>query len=80
LVNLASKLPYKHIIEENIEGMGRRGRRRKQLLDDHKDKEKLLEPERGSIRSPCMENSLWKGQKPSRKTDYEMKEEEEIIK
>jgi hypothetical protein len=27
----------KHVIEEQREGTGRRGRRRKQLLDDHKE-------------------------------------------
>jgi hypothetical protein len=38
LINLASKLPYKHVIEEKKEDSGRRGRRRKQLLGDLKDK------------------------------------------
>ena len=38
---------------------GRRGWRRKQLLDDLK-KDKILEIERGSTRSHCVENSLWK--------------------
>ena len=33
----------KHVIEGNIEGKGRRGRRCKELLDDFEEKEKLRE-------------------------------------
>jgi hypothetical protein len=47
-------------LEGRIEMTGRRGRRRKQLLDDLKGKEKILEIERGSTRSHTVENSLWK--------------------
>jgi hypothetical protein len=43
-----------------IEMAGRRGRRRKQLLDDLKENERILEIERGSSRSHSVENSLWK--------------------
>jgi hypothetical protein len=53
---------------------GRRGRRRKQLLDDLKEKEKILEIKRGSTRSHCVENSLWKRLRTCRKTDYRMNE------
>jgi hypothetical protein len=53
---------------------GRRGRRRKQLLDDLKEKEKILEIERGSTRSHPAENSLWKRLRTCRKTGYRMNE------
>jgi hypothetical protein len=59
-------------LEGRIEMMGRRGRRRKQLLDDLK--EKILEIERGSTRSHPVENSLWKRLRTCRKTDYRMNE------
>jgi hypothetical protein len=52
----------KHVIEGKLEGRiemtGRRGRRRKQLLDDLKEK-KILEIETRSTRSHPVENSLW---------------------
>ena len=48
---------------------GRRGRRRKQLLD-----EMMLEVERGSTRSHSVENSLWKKLCTCRRTDYGMTE------
>jgi hypothetical protein len=54
--------------------MGRRGRRRKQLLDDLKKKERILKIERGSTRSHPVENSLWKRLRTCRKTDYRMNE------
>jgi hypothetical protein len=47
---------------------GRRGRRRKQLLDD------LKEIERGSTISHPVENSLWKRLRTRHKTDYRMNE------
>jgi hypothetical protein len=54
----------KHVIEGKtvgkINGMGRWRRRRKQLLDELKEKSKLLERERGSTRSRSAENWLWK--------------------
>jgi hypothetical protein len=46
-------------LEGRVEMTGRRGRRRKQLLDDLKEN-KILEIERGSTRSHSVENSLWK--------------------
>jgi hypothetical protein len=67
----------KHVIEGKLEGriemMGRRGRRRMQLLDDLKEK-KILEIERGSARLHPVENSLWKRLRTCRKTDYRMNE------
>jgi hypothetical protein len=51
---------------------GRRGRSRKQLLDDLKE-EKILEIERGSTRSHRVENSFWKRLRTCRKTDCRMK-------
>jgi hypothetical protein len=64
----------KHVIEGMLEGgiemAGRRGKRRKQLLDDLK--EKIMEIERGSTRSHPVENSLWKRLRTCRKTDYRM--------
>jgi hypothetical protein len=54
----------KHVIEGKLEGRiettGRRGRRRKQLLDDFKGKENILEIQRGSTRLHPVENWLWK--------------------
>jgi hypothetical protein len=50
----------KHVIERKVEGTGRRGRRRKQLLDDLKGNKKILEIERGSTGSCCLENWLRK--------------------
>jgi hypothetical protein len=44
-----------------------------QLLYDLKEKEKVLEIERGSTRSHPVENSLWKRLRTCRKTDYRMK-------
>jgi hypothetical protein len=61
-------------LEGRIEMTGRRGRRRKQLLDDLKENEKIPEIERGSTRSHPMENSLWKRLRTCRKTDYRMNE------
>jgi hypothetical protein len=67
----------KHVIEGKLEGRiemtGRWGRRRKQLLDDLKETQKILEIERGSTRSHPMENSLWKRLRTCRKTDYRTK-------
>ena len=39
---------------------GRRGRRRKQIMDDLKDIEIILEIESGSTISPSIEKSRWK--------------------
>jgi DNA/RNA endonuclease YhcR with UshA esterase domain len=50
----------KHVIEGEyrgkIEVTGREGKRRKQLPDKLKVKERILEIERGSFRSRCVEN------------------------
>jgi hypothetical protein len=66
----------KHVIEgkveESVEVTGRRGRTRKPLLDDLKEKKMILVIERGSTRSHCVENSLWKGLWSCNKTDYRM--------
>jgi hypothetical protein len=61
-------------LEGRIEMKGRQGIRRKQLLDDLKGKEKILEIERGSTISYAVENSLWKRLRTCRKTDYRMNE------
>jgi len=49
-------------MERMIEARGRRRRRREQLLDDLQVLG--LETERGSTRSSCVKNSLWKSQGP----------------
>jgi len=54
---------------------GTRGRRRKQLLDDHKEKKRSLESESGSIRSHSVENWLWKRKWTCLATDYKMNED-----
>jgi hypothetical protein len=43
----------KHVIEEKREGTGRRGRRRKQLLDYHKEKRKYCK-----INEEALDSSL----------------------
>ena len=43
----------KHVIEEKREGTGRRGRRRKQLLDYHKEKRKYCK-----IKEEALDSSL----------------------
>jgi hypothetical protein len=45
-------------MEGKIEGTKRRKRRRKQLLDDLKEKRKVLEFDSGNTRSHSLENSL----------------------
>jgi len=64
LVSLAYGLSYKHVIEVNLEGRtgvtGGWGRICKQLLNDLKGKEKMLEFEREHTTLHCLENSLWK--------------------
>ena len=66
----------KRVIERKIEGSivvaGRRGRRRKQILDDVKGKNMVLDIERGSTRSQSVENSFWKRLWTCRKADYRM--------
>jgi hypothetical protein len=53
---------------------GRQGRRRKQLLDDLKEKRKYWKLKKGSTRSHPVENSLWKRLRTCRKTEYRMNE------
>jgi hypothetical protein len=66
----------KHVMEGKIEGRmeikGRLERRHKQLLDELR-REKLLEFQRGSTRSLCMEHSLWKKLWTNRKKTDRMK-------
>ena len=62
-----------HFIEGKIEGrikvIGKPGTRLQQSQKDIKDKERLLEIERGNVRSHSAENSLWNGIWTCRKTD-----------
>jgi len=51
---------------------GRQGIRRNQLLDDLKEKEKILIIERGSTRSQSVPNAILKGFWTCRKTDCVM--------
>jgi hypothetical protein len=57
-------------IERGIEVTGRRGRRRRKLLDDLKEKERILSFEGGGTRSHYVESWLWKRLWTCRKTDY----------
>jgi hypothetical protein len=52
-----------------IEVTGRRGKRRKQLLDDLKEKRGYWKL-KGSTKSHSVENLLWKGLWNCRKADY----------
>jgi hypothetical protein len=65
----------KHVIKGKLEGRiemtVRRGRIRKQLLDDRKGKRIEKEIESGSTRSHSVENSLRKRQRTCRKADTE---------
>jgi hypothetical protein len=62
----------KHIIEGQISGTRRRGRRRKQMLDHLKEARTCLEVEGGSSGSHSLENSVWKKLWTCRKTDYSL--------
>jgi hypothetical protein len=68
----------KHVIEGKLEGRiemtGRRGRRRKQLLDDLKEKRRYWKLKDEALDRPSLENSLWKRLRTCRKTDYRMNE------
>jgi len=63
-------------VQGRIEETGRRGRRRKQLLDDQKGCYKLKE---GSNRSQSVENSLWKGLWSCLKIDCRMNERTALV-
>ena len=69
---LRSNCLLKHVIEVQTDMTGRRGRRRKQLLDDFKGGKRIQETERGSSRYHTVENSLWKRLWTCRKTDCRM--------
>jgi hypothetical protein len=64
----------KHIMEgkigKKIEVTERRGKRRKRLLDELQETEKMFEVEIGSTRMQSVENSLWKSLRTCRKRDY----------
>ena len=57
-------------INGSIEVTGRRGRRRRKLLDELKESRGYWKFEGGSSRSQCVESSLWKRLWTCRKTDY----------
>jgi len=57
-------------IKGGIEVTGRRGRRRRKLLDDLEEKERILSFEGGSSGSHYVESSRWKRLWICRKTDY----------
>jgi len=71
---LRKKCFLKHIIDGKIDrktaGTGRRGRKRKHILNDLKEKEKIVELERESTRSHPVMNFLWKSLWTCRKADY----------
>jgi hypothetical protein len=62
----------KHVIEGNIEGKSRRGRRRKQLTDDLKEKIGYWNLKEEALDRTLQENLLWKELWTCRKTDYAM--------
>ena len=67
----------KHATERKTEGRievtGRRGKRRKELLDELKGDIRYWK-QRGSTRSHSLENSFWKRLWTCRKTDYGLNE------
>jgi hypothetical protein len=58
------------IIKRKIDGTLRRGRIRKQLLDDLKEVRRYWKKELGSTRSLCIQNSLQKRLWTCRRRDY----------
>jgi hypothetical protein len=66
------------VIEGNLEGridvMGRRGRRRKQLLDDLKEKRRYLKLKEGALNCSLWRTRCEKRLQTCRKTDYRMNE------
>ena len=66
-------MPSIKVIEGKIKGgidMTRRGRRRRKLLDDLKERSGYSHWKRGRSISHCVESWLWKGLWTCRKTDY----------
>ena len=61
----------KYVIEGEIEGTGRRGRRRKQPLEDHKGKERYWRLKEEAL-ALSLWRTLWKRQWTCLKTDYVM--------
>ena len=69
--HLARKCLLTHVTDgktdRSIAGTGRRGRKRKHVLDDLQEKRKIVETERESTRSHCQEllleeaKDMWKG-------------------
>ena len=57
-------------IKGDIEVTGRRGRKRRKLLDDLKERRGILTVEGGSSRSHYVESSIWKRLWTCRKTAY----------
>jgi hypothetical protein len=68
----------KHVIEGKLERKtemtGRRGRRRKQILDDRKEKRRYWKFKEDTLISYTVQNSLWKRLRNCRKTDYRTNE------
>jgi hypothetical protein len=68
----------KHVIEGMLEGrtemMGRRGRRRKQLLDDLKEKKRYWKLKEEALDRTLSRTRFWKRLWTCRKTDYRMNE------
>jgi hypothetical protein len=73
LTNCHSKHTIERKVERGREVIERQGRRRKQLLDNLKER-RGLEIKWESTRSHSMKNSLWKSLWTYRKTDYIMNE------
>jgi hypothetical protein len=67
----------KHVIEGKLDGTiemaGRRGGRRKQLLDNFKEKRRYWKLKVEAL-DRTVENSLWKRLRTCRKTDYRINE------
>jgi hypothetical protein len=61
-------------IEGRIEVRRKRRTRRKQLLDFFKEKRRYWKLKKGSTRSRCVENCLWKWLWTGRKADYRIDE------
>jgi hypothetical protein len=73
----------KHGIEEELEGriemIGRQGRRRKQLLDDLKEKRRQWTFKQEALTQPVYRNRFGRGCRPVVKTDCRMNERQYAV-
>jgi hypothetical protein len=62
----------KQVMKGKIEGTGRQGRRCKKLVEDLREKEKILKFESRKTELHSLEKLLWRRLRTCRRTEYEM--------